>query len=303
MTFGLSTHWNAYRHKSGETLIEEILTIGVNHVELGYDIYLELVPGIVKMVEEKAVVIDSLHNFCPIPLGAPCGHPELFSLVSTNPQVRRSAIHHTARTIDFASELGAKVVVAHAGNLEMKSYTRKLLRLAIAGKKDTPRFERIKLKMIAARQKVAAKQIKHLYTSLEELLPVLQKTGVRLALENLPSWESVPTEIEMEAIIARFGSDQVCYWHDMGHGQVRQNLGLIHHLHSMSRLLPHTAGTHIHDVRDVGDDHLMPPAGDIDFALFKELGKGNVCRVLEPKPGTSAYDVVAGLGIVKEAWA
>ena len=133
MIFAVSTHWNASRHASGETMIAEILELGFKHVELGYDLRLDLVPGVKKMVEEKAVTVLSLHNYCPVPIGAHRGHPELFTLASNDPRDRQSAIQHTEKTIRFAAEVGAKFVVTHAGNVEMDPISRELFDLAVTG--------------------------------------------------------------------------------------------------------------------------------------------------------------------------
>jgi GDPmannose 4,6-dehydratase len=52
---------------------------------------------------------------------------------------------------------------------------------------------------------------------------------VVLGIENLPTWEAMPTELEFEAIFRRFGDRHIRYWHDLGHGQIRQNMGFINH--------------------------------------------------------------------------
>ena len=89
MSFALTTRWNAGRHTDGEALIEEILGMGFRHVELGYDLRRDLVPGVMKMVEKGAVKVDSVHNYCPVPMGAPYGHPELFTLADRDATVNR----------------------------------------------------------------------------------------------------------------------------------------------------------------------------------------------------------------------
>ena len=44
-------------------MIDEVLELGFDAVELGYDTRLELVEGIQARVAEGAVRIDSVHNF------------------------------------------------------------------------------------------------------------------------------------------------------------------------------------------------------------------------------------------------
>jgi len=283
-------------------MIEEILRMGFSHVELGYDLTVDLVPGVKKLVEEKAVTVDTVHNFCPVPIGAPYGHPELFPLTSSDEIVRQSAIVHTRRTIDFAAQVHARVVVAHAGTVEMAILTRKLITLYEKGKRYSPRYERTKLKLLIQRDRKVRRHLDQLRRSVEELLPDLEDSRVQLALENLPTWESVPAETEMEDLLKSFNSPWLRYWHDTGHGQIRENLGFISHLHWFERLEPWLAGMHIHDVASPASDHLMPPAGDMEFLPFKKMARSGILLTLEPAPGTPYADVREGHRIVKEVW-
>lgn len=283
-------------------MIEEVLKLGIGHVELGYDLTLDLVPGVMKMVADKAVVVDTLHNFCPVPVGAPMGHPELFQLSSLDRGARESAVRHTIKTVEFAANLGAKSVVAHAGNVEMTNLTHDLLDLCNSGQQYSPRFEKIKLKLLMKREDKVKKHLDNLYRSIDELLPALTGAGVRLAFENLPSWESIPCESEMETILKRYATPLIGYWHDIGHGQIRQNLGFISYRLWLDRLAPRLAGLHIHDVAAPARDHLMPPQGSVDFAGFKTYLKSDMALVIEPAPRTPEADIREGIRVLREVW-
>ena len=50
-------------------MIEEILSMGFDRVELGYDLRMDLVPGARNMIKEGLIKVDSVHNFCPVPIG------------------------------------------------------------------------------------------------------------------------------------------------------------------------------------------------------------------------------------------
>ncbi|TFH18179.1 MAG: sugar phosphate isomerase/epimerase [Lentisphaerales bacterium] len=302
MILGLSTRWNASRHTDGEALVEEILELGLNHIELGYDLSIGLVAGVGRMVEEKAVVVDSVHAFCPVPLGVPFGHPELFSLASMDRKTRESAILHTVRTLQFAAEMGARTVVLHAGNVKMGHLTQKLSALYLKWKQYTPRYERVRSKLVMRREKHAQKQFDHLISSLEEVIPILDETGVSIALENLPSWESIPTELEMEQIIERLDSPRVRCWHDIGHGYVRQCLGFVGLARWLDRLAPHIAGLHVHDVKHSLADHYLPPTGEVDFLPYKRFADRNIPTILEPMPRLPADDVKAAIAFLSDLW-
>jgi sugar phosphate isomerase/epimerase len=301
MILSLSTRWNTYRHSSGEALVEEIIGLGLRHIELGYDLTMDLVPGIEHMVNQGAVTVTSVHNFCPVPIGAFQGHPELFLLGSTDPRERRMAIDHTIKTVNFASHVGAKAVVVHAGRVRMRHLTRKLIALQESGKQYSSKYERVKMKLLAARDKKVPKYFDALCESLEELVPALEAAQVKVGLENLPSWEAVPTEVEMESLLARFGSPWIGYWHDFGHAQIRQNLGLINHKYWLERLAGAAAGVHVHDCDPPARDHLMPGLGAIDFAGLLPLLPAETALVLEPAPGTPHADVENGIRVIRDA--
>lgn len=302
MPLALSTRWNAGRHHSGEALIEEILELGLDRVELGYDLRAELIPGIHAMVDAKAIRIDSVHNFCPVPVGAPRPHPELYTPASIDRREREYAVTHISRTLRFAAEVGARVAVCHSGNVDMPSYSFDLLRMAAHNEQFTPSFEALKLKAQILRDKRAPRQIEYLYETLEALLPVVQETGVQLALENLPTWEAIPSELEGEKIMQRFHAHGIRLWWDIGHAQIRENLGFINASRWLRRLLPYIAGMHIHDVAPPGQDHLMPPRGKVDFPALADVGRMDKVRVLEPAPDTDPAQIVRAVDYLRDTW-
>lgn len=303
MQFSLSTHWHAYRHVSGEELIDEALELGFDRVELGYDLRHDLIPGVQARVADGSIRIGSVHNFCPIPVGAPMGHPELFTFADPDARVREQALRHTRATIDFAAELGARVVVAHMGNVKMRSYTRKLIELAVDGLDADRRYEKTKIKLLTKRDRKSPRQLAHLYRMLEQILPHLEATDMVLAMENLPTWEAFPTELEAEGLLQHFDSPHLRYWHDFGHAQIRQNLGLSNHLRWLDRLRPYLAGCHVHDVVPPAMDHAMPPDGHIDFPAFRDVVAGTIERVFEPSRRVPPEALVEGVRIVRDAWA
>ena len=121
----ISTRWNAGRHRSGEAMIEEILDLGLGLVELGYDLRAELIPGVKTLVASGAVRVGSLHNFCPVPVGAPRPHPELYTPASPDRREREFAVIHISRTLRFAAEMGATMeevsVLAQDGVFEVRN--------------------------------------------------------------------------------------------------------------------------------------------------------------------------------------
>ena len=255
------------------------------------------------MVREGTVKVDSVHNFCPVPVGAPRGHPELFTLASSDPKIREGAVHHTSKTIRFAASVGAKVVIVHAGNVEMARMSADLRALCEKGEQFSARYDKLKLKLQLTREKKVRKQLDYLRQGIEQLIPVIAETGVQVALENLPTWEAMPSELEMEDLCRQYAPQGLRYWHDIGHGQIRQNLGFINQERWMERLQPYMAGMHIHDVVAPAMDHLLPPQGQVDFAALKKFAKGDIIRVIEPAPQTPGEIIVEALRFLRQAWA
>ena len=302
MKFSLSTHWNASQHSEGGRLIEEVLEMGFDQVELGYNLRSNLVPGIKRLVQQGEVEISSVHNYCPVPPAVPYGHPELFTLTSRDRTIRNSAIHHTTQTIRFAAEVGAKFVVFHCGNVEMKNLSAVLGKLYREGKRLTNSYEKTKMNLLRQREKKISTHLNYLLDGLSRLKPILKEYGVKLGLENLPSAEAIPTPKECQRILNELGSDCFCYWHDIGHGQIQQNLGFFNHLSVLKQLSPYVEGMHIHDVKGGIFDHAMPPSGEIDFSKFEEYARIDIVRVLEPKPSISAEEVKLALSYLKKQW-
>ena len=298
----LSTRWNAGRHLSGEAMLEEILALGLQQVELGYYLRLELVPGVKAMIASGAVKVRSVHNFCPVPIGAPRPHPELYTPGSLDRREREFAVTHISRPLRFAAEVGAEVVVCHSCNVDMPKFSFDLLGMAERGQHFSQEYENLKLKAQITRDRKAPRQIKALIDSLEKLAPVVQETGVHLCLENLPTWEALPTELESEKLMRQFHAAGIRLWWDIGHAQIRENMGFINASRWLQRLAPYIAGCHIHDVAHPGQDHLAPPRGKIDFPALADWARTDIVRVLEPAPNTETAHLAEAIKYLRAAW-
>ena len=302
LPLALSTRWNAGRHRSGQAMVEEILALGIDRLELGYDLRGELVEGVRNMVESKAVRVDSVHCFCPVPVGAPRPHPELYTPASPDRREREFAVNHLAKSLRFAAEIGASVAVCHSGNVDMPNFSFDLLAMASRREQFTDKFESLKLKAQILRDKKAPRQIDALRESLDALLPVVRETGVRLALENLPTWEAIPSELEAEALMKRYHPLGIRLWWDVGHGQIRENLGFVNASRWLSRLAPFLAGMHVHDVDPPGRDHIMPPLGNVDFQALAKVAQMDILRVLEPAPDTDPAHILRAVEFLRGVW-
>lgn len=305
MDIALTTRWNAARHPTGESMIDEILSLGIRHLELGYDTRVDLLPGIQAKQASGEVHIRSVHNYCPVPLGVGRGHPELWTFCDLNRRNHEMSVQHTLRTMEYAAEIGAEIVVIHCGYAVIKRIsTRDLTDLIYLNQKNSPRYERFFNKLVKQREKKAEKHLDQLCRALDVLLPAATELNVHLGLENLPTYEAVPHEGEMQMLIQRYDNHpHLKYWHDLGHGQIRENLGLIDHLHWLETFKPVLGGMHLHDVARGIHDHVMPPEGDLGLARFRPYSELDIPLVMEPSSRATPQQVAQGLAWIQHWWA
>ena len=311
MRFSLSTNWNASRHSDGEALVDEILSLGFDALELGYNTAEAHVAGIKKHIASGTVTADSVHSYCPVPISAPHGYPELYLLASLNDDDRAMATIMLGRTLEFAASMGARAVVLHAGRVFLGSWlfgslSTRVLQDALSEAENDPaseRYQKMLAKALRRRSKRATKQFDGFCRSLDTLLPRFEAKGVTLCLENLPSIEGFPDKDEMQLLHTRFATAPLAYWHDMGHAQVREYFGWEKHLDTAQALLPMTRGIHIHDALPIDNDHLPPGMGKTDFSAFAFYGTADVIRVFEPEPQTTPEALSKALRMLRQTWA
>ena len=311
MTFSLSTNWFASRSMPAGDMARAALEMGFDALELGYRLTEAQGKEIARWVDIGDIAAPSVHAYCPEPAGVPSGHPELFLLASTDPDESALALAFLKRTLEFAQRVNARAIVLHTGRVKHRwIHSSELLeraeRLAEFGVDPMLDFSyRWRAKLNAwQRSRLATKHIVALNRQLDAVLPLCEKAGVMLCMENLPSSEAIPSDREAASIIAARGSRFLRYWHDIGHAEIQARMRWTPDaVETALRLLPMTAGVHIHDVKHFSNDHQPPGQGQINFKELSAYGAADVIRVLEPGPDISARDVREGLAFIKKCWA
>ncbi|MCP5518714.1 MAG: sugar phosphate isomerase/epimerase [Verrucomicrobiales bacterium] len=283
-------------------MLEEIRELGFEYSELSHGIRLSLLPGIIEAVEGGVIKISTLHNFCPLPIGINHAAPNVFRFTSKDRRERERAFRQTLQTLDLAQRLGARLVVLHMGSIEMREYTDRLLEMIGAGQGGSPRYERLCAELEERRQERREVHENFAY----EILGLLEKEAasrnLQLGIENREALEEIPFEVDFGFIFMQFNAGVVRYWHDTGHGQIKENLGFINHAQHVAGLVEHLAGFHIHDVAMPGRDHLPPGRGMIDFPALAPFVKPGHIKVLELHPSVASEEVLEGLAYVKSVW-
>lgn len=246
-------------------MLAEIRALGFDHAELGHATRISLVDGIRAAVAAGEMRISALHNFCPLPLGLNGPAPDFYKPSSPRAAERQQVIRHTRRTIEFAASLGAALVVVHLGVVRMRDYTQRLLALYAAGRAESSRFIRLREKALAIRARKRQQALERVYQVLDAVVPVARAAGVRLGMETRLGLEEIPNSTEVGELIERYGSDVLGYWHDVGHAQVQEYLGLQPHEAWLERYRGRTLGMHLQDIAPPALDHLPPGEGEFDF--------------------------------------
>jgi len=295
-----STCWNSGRHTDGAAMIQEILDLGFDTVELGHGIRLPLVEGILKMWEAGKVKISSLHNFCPLPPEIPRASPDCYQLSSHLDGERERAIRHSLKTIDFAKRLGAPFVVMHLGSVPIGEYTERLVKMAEVGMHMSKDFVRLKLEGVKKREANRERPFQRMLTSLRRVYDYAAEHGIRLGIESRHSFEEIPSEREMLAVLDQFSAPTAGYWHDFGHVQVKHNLGFLDHVQWFEKIAPRLIGCHLHDTKWPGRDHMAPFTGDVEYdKLLPHIPKDTLF-VFEMSPRRTKEEITTSLAKWKE---
>jgi len=306
MKFSLSTNWCNRRIEDGAEIAELALSLGFDELELGFHTSMFQVDGFKRMAER--IPVGSVHAFCPVPISAPQGYPELYTLASFDADARAIARFHVAKNIRFAAEIGADTVVLHAGRVGFGTFFRRGfssrdIRKALekAEKKvDAPRYAKMLAKARKRREENGRKMLEVFRGEIAALVPELEKCGVVLALENLPYLEGFPNEDEMSAIAGEFAGAPVMAWFDTGHHRVRECCGwLSESAEGKPPPKDIVRGMHLNDVTDINDDHFAPGDGKVDFAALKVMMHSVRHVVFEPHSHVSQESLAKGLELIK----
>ena len=280
-------------------MLQEMAQLGFEHVELSHGIRITLVPGIMRAVEEGVVKIRSTHNFCPLPTGIMRAAPNLFEPSSTDEGERNQWLRQTKRSIDFASHLNASVVVCHLGSVRFRWFdpARKIssyLQLhPEAGRSavDTT-YHTLREKCLARLRKRMPPYWSQVKANVDAVLDYAREKGVVLGFENREKFEELPLDADHLEFVESFGANEpVGYWHDTGHAEIKERMGLLQHRAHLEKLAPRTIGFHLHDVNAHGHDHQAIGAGHIDFEMVSRFWQPHHLLTLELSPRVSVGEV------------
>lgn len=298
--FSISTVWNAWRHKTAQSMVAELKDLGFDRLELSFGLPSKMVADISRMVEEGRIAVGSLHNYCPPPFlrdGESLSH-SILPLSNTDEEERRWAVRQTMRTIETAHSLGASAVIIHMGKVIMRPLSPKLMMLAENGEVQSGRSQRLRKKLRERRESKRGKYLEQSAQSLRDLAPSALELGIKLGIENRYYPEEIPDLDEIGRLIEWTDSPAVGYWHDMGHAAVKENIGWESQKEYLERYGERLIGMHIHDVI-LTRDHKAPLQGELDFSRLTEYMREDILKVMEVHPIATAEEIKEGLDFLQ----
>lgn len=289
----LSTAWNAKRHESGRSIVQEILEMGFSAIELNPEITEQMLDEISILCEKGKIKIVSLHNFCPKLTHVPKGRSLMGAYLLSSPdgEERKKAVELTKRTVDFAHLLDAEAVIIHAGEVEIESRAKEIFDFSTQG--NLALSKKLISEVLNHREKAKAKYFSNTLKSLEEISNYSQRFNVKLGIENRLFHHEIPSFEEIGSILEHFPGRHVYYWHDTGHARVAEKLGLVNSDESFLKEYSYKLlGIHFHDI--IGfSDHLSPGNGEIDFKRISSYLRQHTIKVLEPHETSLREDVIS----------
>ena len=281
----ISTSWNSGPETDWSQWLTQVKDLGLDTIELSYTLNHHQLATIEPLLGSMKIKVSSIHNFCPIPNDEPSTHhvSNYYRLSSLDDHERRQAVKWTKICIDTAVRVGAQVVVIHAGTVElMDDPANHLLKLYKEGKKDSSEFQESRKRLLDLRRQKRDPYLKVLEESLGEVTRYAQERNVKIGLETRYYPTEIPNCEEVEYFLNRFTSFGMYYWHDVGHAQINERLGIAPHLEFLQRYKSRMIGVHLHGMHETRD-HLAPFDGDLDLNPLLPFFPKDMIRVIESR--------------------
>jgi sugar phosphate isomerase/epimerase len=280
-------------------MLREMAGLGFGKVELSHGIRITLVPGILKAVEEGVVRVGSVHNFCPLPMGIVQPAPNAFQPSSSDVRERDQWQRHTKRSIDFAAQVGATVLVCHLGSVRyLWLQPDRRMEAYLAGHPDAARtgdkaYRALVDEALSKMRKKMGPYWQRTRDSINSVMEHAAAKGIRLGLENRESFVELPLDSDFPSLLSGLPpAAPVGYWHDTGHARLKEGMGLIDHRAQLEANAARQIGFHLHDVDAEGRDHQAIGSGSVDFGMVSSFWRPEHLFVIELGPRVTVEGVL-----------
>ncbi len=276
----------------------EMAELGFSHVELSHGIRITLVPGILKAVEEGVVKIGSTHNFCPLPTGVTQAAPNIFEPSASEKREHDQWVRQTKRSIDFGAQMNARVLVMHLGSVQffmsnpaekIEAYAERHPEIVLV---DDPKYRKLLDQSLQKLRKRMPPYWERVKISIEKVRAYAAERGLALGFENREAFEELPMDGDFDDLISHLKQPHTAgYWHDTGHAELKERMGLLNHREHLEKNAARLIGFHLHDVDNKGHDHQPVGDGSVDFKMVSSFWKPHHLLVLEFSPRISVNGV------------
>lgn len=296
---GISTCWWDHHALDGESIIKEIIDLGLDGLELEYrithPIYQQMKPLL-----NKAIKVLSIHNYFPKPNDFihEKASGDLFLLSSLDNYERSLAVQYTLKTMEYASDLEVLPVVLHLGRVDMPNPIDVLRDYYKKEAIDQEEGRAFLKEQGLLRADKSQKYLDAVLFSLDRLNREAENKGITLCIENRYHFHEIPNFQEIGIILNEFRGGRLRYWHDMGHAAAQEALGICKQKELLDAYSENMFGIHIHDINGL-DDHLPPGKGSFDYGEWIPLIKPDIPKILEINYNTSKKDLQEGIEFIK----
>jgi len=287
--------WAVGRFDDAAAFVAAARRLGCARVEANHEMPPAMFEGLVALSREQPGLVTSVHDPCPATTSLREMIRQDWLLTSLGPERRAHAVHVARRSIAAAQAVGARVVVLHIGRVRGPDQLDRRLRERYGTELwATRETDELRHELVRERARLGGPFLDAVSASLMELVPDARAAGVKLSLENRYYYPEVPIWDELGGLLERLPADVVGYWHDTGHAQVLDTLGLRPHKDWLRAYGQRCLGVHLHDCAGL-DDHRPPGQGTIDFHMVRRHLPDTALRVLEVSRDHSAEDLAAGV--------
>ncbi|MDP2654045.1 MAG: sugar phosphate isomerase/epimerase [Candidatus Omnitrophota bacterium] len=279
----ISTAWNYESGGDVRQMLAEIKETGVDAIELGYRVVHQDLEKIIPLLGDLGLTVSSVHNFCPVPHDGPSPrHPSnYYRLSAVDDDERKKAVQWTQQAIDTAVRTAARVVVIHAGSVELpEDPSCRLLEMWRQGQGGTEEFAVLREAFLKSRREHRGPYMDSVIRSLRDVMAYASGRGILIGLETRYYPTEIPNCDEVGELLELFHGQGMGYWHDVGHAEVNGRLGLAPHARYLEKYRDRLIGFHLHGVK-ILKDHQAPLEGDFDLLSVSPYLSADKFQVIE----------------------
>jgi len=287
----ISTSWNYQPRTNVKEWLSQVKEMGFEAIELGYEISRTQLAEFERHLQDLGLKVSSIHNFCPTPDDEPSSRhvSNYYRLSALNEHERQKAVFWTKASIKTAKRVGAGVVIVHAGTIDLDpDPSAELLKMFQNGEDQKPAFKRVKDDVLRLRDQNKGPYIEALKKSFTEVMGFAQELNIKIGLETRYYPIEIPDFDEIAYFLDLFSKQGMAYWHDVGHAEVNERLGIRPHLDFLNTYYDQMVGMHIHGVKGLRD-HIAPFEGDMDCNKFAPFLTGDILKVIEARCGAEEH--------------